>query len=350
MRCEQATSNDAASAAEDAADVAGEATTGTSPQDGVDVVHVAGGSSEVQQQASSSSDSQLAHPESAPSWWSNLVDHRVLKYEVYEEMERLVTNQARLTEGDPTQQLDWILFGYLYLTDNFESLNPTYRGWPCEIPVVIQQAGQLAVTMQNLIARADDNPLHVTIAKGLARAITILAGGYLPPSLFASHARKVGLTLTRHESSGWAIPNFETHAQFNQVALDLLAGVLNLLEHFKLREPERPPAPALTELAVWKTLNKTRTHRNWETIMLDPAAQRGFYEMTETPLPNSIELCPAKKDISLDNFSPFWTKDAWMTNNVFSWQDEIDIAMLPMDISNPKGAEWPRHTATDRTR
>jgi len=49
----------------------------------------------------------------------------------------------------------------------------------------------------------------------------------------------------------------------------------------------------------------------------------------------------------LDGFTAFWGMETFMKNNNFSWQTNVDVAMFPMDVQRPKGAECPRNTATD---
>ena len=259
--------------------------------------------------------------------------------EVFEEMIRMTEGRSNMTPGEPVVELDWAMFGYHKETNNYEGCLPTFQGWECSVAAVVKKAGTLANPMQLLIqaARKTDDPRNVIIATGLAKAIEILAGGHVPVSVQVAHACKIGLRFTYQ--SDWAIPQYTLAEHFDRPGSDLLTGVLNLLESLKLRVAERPAAPTLGSLAVYRNLQKSTKVKNWEAIMLDGGARQAFYEVTGVPLPRSIDTSPERKEMHLDNFVAFWAMGHWMDSMDFKWCHEIDVAMLPMDIGNPKGAE-----------
>ena len=187
------------------------------------------------------------------------------------------------------------------------------------------------------------------IANALSRAIQVLASGHMPPSLHASHAVMVGIPLSMHEGT-WAIPMYERTRDQERPGGDLLKAVTRLLEVFQLLEPERPPPPKAGSVAVFQHLRRSKQELNWEKIMKDTGARAAFYEMIGQTAAPAIETIPQNMAVALDNYGAFWSMESFMCHSELSWQHNIDVSMLPMDISNPKGAECPRHTATDRKR
>jgi hypothetical protein len=276
------------------------------------------------------------------TWWTIHFDNTVLDLDLFGEMKLMWEGGESKFRGAPLAQLGWLLFGYVESVEEYQGIWQQFQGWPHEGPKDCEDAGKLASAMNKLyqLALQSNTPVQVSIAKALRRAMQILAGGHVPPSLHVSHACMVGIRTD--EQKHWAIPRYQDKQQILRVGKDMVRAVCNLLECFGLRETPKPAAPTFDSVANYRSLKKSKAELNWEHIMHNPGARQAFYNATGNPEPHTIETFPSNTKFALDNFCAFWEMDHFMNDCDFEWRDAIDTAMLPMDIANPKGAECPR--------
>ena len=300
----------------------------------------------------SQSSHQSSHQSQAlcKTGWFQQVDGSVFHLDFWVEMMAMCEGDYRLN-GDPMVQLCWLVFGYQPALQEFEGLTSEHQGWPHNCQGSWQQAQRMIPAMNKLVGYTENHnaggprATDIDIARGMRRVIQHLAGGHVPPPVHIAHACMLRRPFKMQQS--WAVPQYVENEDILQVGFDVLKACRTFLERLELLEKEKPAAPTFDQVALFQALRRSTQENNWALIMQDPAARSAFYDALHTHVPPTIEIIPCKMDVGLDGFTAFWGMETFMKNNNFSWQTNVDVAMLPMDVQRPKGAECPRNTATD---